>query len=65
MVHVYEHTIVHSVVPMSGGKTVGEPVDAAEVQRRLTEAGIRIPKRSRMEPVVPAQELVSQSNNRD
>lgn len=48
MIHVYEHTIVHSVVPISGGVTVGEPVDAAEVQRRLSEAGIRIPKHSRM-----------------
>ncbi|WP_284979169.1 phosphodiesterase [Arthrobacter sp. fls2-241-R2A-200] len=47
MVHVYEHTIVHSVVPMSGGETVGEPLDAAEVQRRLAEAGVRIPKHSR------------------
>ncbi|WP_026541834.1 phosphodiesterase [Paenarthrobacter nicotinovorans] len=48
MIHVYEHTIVHSVVPMSGGVTVGEPVDAAEVQRRLAEAGIRIPHESRV-----------------
>ncbi|MFJ4171307.1 phosphodiesterase [Paenarthrobacter sp. NPDC089714] len=47
MVHVYEHTIVHSVVPMSGGVTVGEPVDAEEVQRRLAAAGISIPKHPR------------------
>ncbi|HKU34735.1 MAG TPA: phosphodiesterase [Paenarthrobacter sp.] len=47
MVHVYEHTIVHSVVPMSGGVTVGEPVDAEEVQRRLAAAGIRIPTHAR------------------
>ncbi|MFJ4208932.1 phosphodiesterase [Paenarthrobacter sp. NPDC089675] len=47
MVHVYEHTIVHSVVPMSGGVTVGEPADAEEVQRRLAAAGITIPKHSR------------------
>ncbi|MFE4081602.1 phosphodiesterase [Paenarthrobacter sp. YIM B13468] len=65
MVHVYEHTIVHSVVPMSGGVTVGEPVDAAEVQRRLTEAGIRIPSRSRRVPAPTSQELVSHSRHRD
>ncbi|MFJ5955868.1 phosphodiesterase [Paenarthrobacter sp. NPDC092416] len=58
MVHVYEHTIVHSVVPMSGGVTVGEPVDAAEVQRRLAAAGIRIPRRSRVQAAVPQAELV-------
>ncbi|WP_416417971.1 phosphodiesterase [Paenarthrobacter aromaticivorans] len=65
MVHVYEHTIVHSVVPMSGGVTVGEPVDAAEVKRRLTEAGIRIPSRSRRVPAPTSQELVSHSRPRD
>lgn len=47
MVHVYEHTIVHSVVPMSGGVTVGEPADADEVRRRLAEAGITIPQHPR------------------
>ncbi|MEV7603936.1 phosphodiesterase [Paenarthrobacter sp. NPDC089322] len=64
MVHVYEHTIVHSVVPMSGGVTVGEPVSAAEVQRRLAAAGITIPERSRVEANRKAQELVSPSNSR-
>ncbi|MFF1828415.1 phosphodiesterase [Paenarthrobacter sp. NPDC058040] len=61
MVHVYEHTIVHSVVPMSGGVTVGEPVDAEEVQRRLSEAGITIPKHPRTSR--PRQQRVTVSPN--
>lgn len=43
LVHVYEHTIVHSVVLLGSTPTVGEHVSAAETQRRLAEAGIRIP----------------------
>ncbi|MBG0739807.1 phosphodiesterase [Paeniglutamicibacter antarcticus] len=43
LVHVYEHTVVHSVVPLAGGTTVGEYVSAEETHRRLTAAGIQIP----------------------
>ncbi|MGG5172343.1 phosphodiesterase [Pseudarthrobacter sp. J1738] len=46
LVHVYEHTVVHSVVPLGSSVTVGEYVDAAETQRRLAAAGIRIPERA-------------------
>ncbi len=42
LVHVYDETIVHSVVPLGAHVTVGEPVDAAEGARRLSAAGIRI-----------------------
>ena len=48
MVHVYEHTIVHSVVQV--GDTlppVGEFVTAEEAQRRIAAAGIRIPGQAR------------------
>ncbi|MCZ2401894.1 phosphodiesterase [Paenarthrobacter sp. Z7-10] len=44
LVHVYEHTVVHSVVPLGSAPTVGEQVSAAETQRRLTAAGIHIPE---------------------
>lgn len=44
LVHVYEHTIVHSVVPMGSSTTVGEYVTPEETARRLEAAGIRIPE---------------------
>ncbi|WP_426765666.1 phosphodiesterase [Pseudarthrobacter sp. 1G09] len=44
LVHVYEHTIVHSVVPMGSATTVGEHVTAEETARRLEAAGVRIPE---------------------
>ncbi|KSU73939.1 phosphodiesterase [Pseudarthrobacter enclensis] len=44
LVHVYEHTIVHSVVPLGTSTTVGEYVPAEETARRLAAAGVRIPE---------------------
>jgi 3',5'-cyclic AMP phosphodiesterase CpdA len=44
LVHVYEHTIVHSVVPLGSAATVGEYVRPEETERRLAAAGIRIPE---------------------
>jgi 3',5'-cyclic-AMP phosphodiesterase len=44
LVHVYEHTIVHSVVPLGSATTVGEYVSPEETERRLAAAGIRIPE---------------------
>ncbi|WP_458780941.1 phosphodiesterase [Arthrobacter sp. D3-16] len=44
LVHVYEHTIVHSVVPLGSSATVGEYVPPEETARRLEAAGIRIPE---------------------
>jgi 3',5'-cyclic-AMP phosphodiesterase len=49
LVHVYEHTIVHSVVLLGDSPTVGERVTAEETQRRLSAAGIRIPRQARLE----------------
>jgi Icc protein len=40
-VHVYPDTVLHSVVPI-GSYPVLEYVDAAETERRLTDAQIRI-----------------------
>ncbi|WP_426998081.1 phosphodiesterase [Pseudarthrobacter sp. N5] len=51
LVHVYEHTIVHSVVLLGSSPTVGEHVSAAETQRRLAAAGIRIPQNAKPEGV--------------
>jgi len=49
LVHVYEHTIVHSVVLLGDTPAVGELVSAEEVQRRITAAGIRIPRQAKLE----------------
>ena len=40
MVHVYDDTVVHSVVPVEAPKTL-EYIDAAEAQRRLADAGVQ------------------------
>lgn len=47
LVHVYDSTVLHSVVPIGAYTTVGEHVSPAESARRLTEAGVRIPEVSR------------------
>ena len=48
-VHVYEHTIVHSVVLLGDFPDVGERVSAEETQRRLSAAGVRIPRQAKLE----------------
>ena len=55
MVHVYEHTIVHSTVPLGGGPTVGEQVSAQEAQHRLGAAGVRIPDHAPRTTGIPVQ----------
>lgn len=49
LVHVYEHTIVHSVVLLGDSPTVGELVSAEEAQRRISAAGIQIPRQAKLE----------------
>ena len=50
LVHVYEHTIVHSVVQVGDTlPAVGEFVTAEETQRRIAAAGIRIPSQAKLE----------------
>jgi 3',5'-cyclic AMP phosphodiesterase CpdA len=44
LVHVYPDSVVHSVVPAAGGKSVGREVPAAEVARILDAAGVRFPE---------------------
>ena len=48
MVHVYDHTVVHSVVPLDEAPTVGEQVGPQEARRRLDRAGVRIPEPRQM-----------------
>ncbi|MBW4094551.1 MAG: phosphodiesterase [Acidobacteria bacterium] len=55
LVHVYEHTVVHSTVPLGSGLTVGEYVDARETQARLKAAGIRIPDHTPRTTSIPLQ----------
>jgi Icc protein len=43
LVHVYEHTIVHSVVPLGNAATVGEHVTSEMTAERLAAAGVSIP----------------------
>ncbi|WP_243073599.1 phosphodiesterase [Microbacterium sp. SS28] len=43
LVHVYDETVVHSVVPVDAPRTL-EHIDAAEAQRRLASAGIVPPR---------------------
>jgi Icc protein len=57
LVHVYEHTIVHSVVPLGSAPIVGEVVTAAETQRRLAAAGIRIPRTAKTQGHPPTQSI--------
>ena len=46
LVHVYDHTVMHSVVPFSAGITVGRHVDAESTASMLAEQGILIPEAS-------------------
>lgn len=51
LVHVYDDTVVHSVVPIGTYATVGEYVSADETARRLEQAGVRIAESTRMSRV--------------
>ena len=42
LVHVYERTVLHTVVPMGDFATVGTPADADETARRLEDADVFI-----------------------
>lgn len=44
MIHVYDDTVVHSVVPAGGGDSVGRQVSQEESQRLLAAAGVVIPE---------------------
>ena len=42
LVHVYQDTVVHSVIPLGVGKTVGTFVSPAQAQRKITDSGMFI-----------------------
>jgi 3',5'-cyclic AMP phosphodiesterase CpdA len=42
LVHVYQDTVVHSVIPLGSGKTVGAFVSPAQAQRKIAESGMFI-----------------------
>jgi len=43
LVHVYPETVMHTVVPVDSGPTVGETVTARQALARLDQAGIVVP----------------------
>jgi Icc protein len=47
LVRVYRDTVVHSVIPMGTGKTVGTFVSPAQARRKITESGLFIEPSSR------------------
>ena len=42
LVHIYQDTVVHSVIPLGAGKTVGTFVSPSESRRKITESGLFI-----------------------
>ena len=42
LVHVYQDTVVHSVIPLGTGKTVGTFVSPAQARHKITESGLFI-----------------------
>lgn len=42
VVHVYQDTVVHSVIPLGTGKTVGSFVAPAQARRQIAESGVFI-----------------------
>ncbi|TCO55935.1 phosphodiesterase [Actinocrispum wychmicini] len=42
LVHCYQDTVVHTVVPLASGPTVGRFVPPGRAERELAEAGVRI-----------------------
>lgn len=61
LVHVYDDTVVHSVVPVDAPNTL-EHIDATEAQRRLAEAGVQLltaPPRLSRPKIAPPTEPIS------
>ncbi len=54
LVHLYEETIVHSVVPAGRHESVGEVVPSREARRRLEAHGVLIPEGSRVREIAGA-----------
>ncbi|WP_405134765.1 metallophosphoesterase [Nocardia sp. NBC_01388] len=61
-VHVYPDTVVHSVVPLGAGPTVGEPATPEQAAERLAEAGIVIPEAARIPHVMRRRDSATESD---
>lgn len=61
-VHVYPDTVVHSVVPIGAGATVGEPATPEQAADRLAEAGIVIPPAARIPHVMRRRDSATESD---
>lgn len=61
-VHVYPDTVVHSVVPIDRGPTVGQPATPEQAAHRLTEAGIVIPPAGRIPHVMQRRASAPESD---
>lgn len=60
VVHIYPDTVVHSVIPLGAGETVGTFVSPAAARRRITDSGMFIePSRRDSLFSPPPQELAS------
>lgn len=62
-VHVYPDTVVHSVVPIEQGRTVGTPATPEQARRRLAQEGIVIPPAARIPHVMRRQASTPESND--
>jgi 3',5'-cyclic AMP phosphodiesterase CpdA len=58
LVHVYPETVVHSVIPLRGGNTVGTFVSPDQAQRNIAEAGIFIEQSSRRDSLFSPARMV-------
>nr|WP_276514785.1 metallophosphoesterase [Nocardia transvalensis] len=62
-VHIYPDTVVHSVVPIDRGPTVGDPATPAEAAERLRNAGIVIPPAARIPHVMNHRAATPESDD--
>lgn len=63
-VHVYPDTVVHSVVPLGDGPTVGRPASPEQAALRLREAGIVIPEAGRIPHALPGNTPAPESDGK-
>ncbi|WP_174567688.1 phosphodiesterase [Nocardia altamirensis] len=62
-VHIYPDTVVHSVVPIDRGPTVGSPSTAEQARRTLAEEGIVIPPAARIPHVMQRRATTPESDD--
>ncbi|MGV9752634.1 phosphodiesterase [Nocardia farcinica] len=62
-VHVYPDTVVHSVVPIDAGPTVGSPATPDEAAARLAAEGIVIPPAARIPHVMRRRQSTPEADD--